>query len=120
LLSFGMSFGSGLSIWARCGVFRNNVLLPYESGSRRSNQYEAAGSYARTFAIPYWAVCLIALLVPFHWVIQRERERMQREWRIQGRGAGCGYDLRATPDRCPECGRFANDERGMMNAECEA
>jgi hypothetical protein len=57
-------------------------------------------------AVPYWALLLATGLAPALWL----RGRMRRRGRILGgRCARCGYDLRASPGRCPECGSEAAD-----------
>jgi hypothetical protein len=54
-----------------------------------------------TYAIPHWAILLTTLPMPAAWIARRSRSR---RFLATGRCVACGYDLRATPDRCPECG----------------
>lgn len=52
-------------------------------------------------SFPHWLAVLIFGILPFRWY--RQLRRGQRN-AATGRCGVCGYDLRATPDRCPECG----------------
>jgi len=58
-----------------------------------------SGSYV---LVPHW-LPVLPLAAPGIWRAWRGVVMRRR----RGRGAcrGCGYDLRATPGRCPECGR---------------
>ena len=47
---------------------------------------------------------ILPAILPALWLIRRARQRCQSR---AGLCPQCGYDLRATPDRCPECGRAA-------------
>lgn len=53
---------------------------------------------------PYWPFCLLTSLLPA-FSLARAGLSQRRRWRVlRGCCPICGYDLRATPDRCPECG----------------
>jgi hypothetical protein len=54
--------------------------------------------------VPYWLPALAAAVPPV--ALLASRLRGHRRLRA-GRCGNCGYDLRATPDRCPECGNVS-------------
>ena len=51
--------------------------------------------------VPYWVLTLLFLVSPAMWSVRRWRTR---RWR-PGLCRNCGYDLRESRERCPECGR---------------
>lgn len=54
--------------------------------------------------LPYWVLLAAFACGPVVWLVTMRRRRLQIQRQAQGRCLTCGYDLRATPDRCPECG----------------
>ena len=52
-----------------------------------------------TWAIPLWQLALLTAVLPAYWFYRRRTQTDQLHL-----CAKCGYDLRATPERCPECG----------------
>jgi hypothetical protein len=73
----------------------------------------AGSGYQRVFVVPMTVMYALAGL-PALWIVlwfarlqMGYAEGRRREAALRaGRCAACGYDLRATPDRCPECGKI--------------
>lgn len=60
--------------------------------------------------LPCWLPALATSLLPVIWVIFTFRMR-DREMDCLNSCLNCGYDLRATTDRCPECGAKISSQR---------
>ena len=61
------------------------------------------GGRTRQLRVPYWALASATALPPLVWATLGLGHRRRR--RLRGLCPACGYDVRASPDRCPECGR---------------
>ena len=65
------------------------------------------GAPAPWLFVPYWSILVLTALLSATTVrpIARGIARLRGRMRVAaGRCATCGYDLRGTPNRCPECG----------------
>jgi hypothetical protein len=81
----------GPGFWHGLGFHFGRVYVTTPRGCQRSS----------SVSIPHWLLVMFLALVPLFWSISRWR-------RARHYGSGqcqvCGYDLSATPERCPECG----------------
>jgi hypothetical protein len=81
------------------------LLIPmrYGFGSRNdpARTYQGRTDVAQSVIAPAWLTGAVLALLRIRWVARYAR----RSRRVRtGCCATCGYDLRASPERCPECG----------------
>lgn len=58
------------------------------------------------FSVPF-------AILPLAWAVVVCRRERRRKRLAAGLCAGCGYDLRASPSRCPECGTVPKSLIGL-------
>jgi hypothetical protein len=90
-----------------------SVALWNRAGFGWFDERVTAGSRERVVSIvfPLWFVALPALATL---ILITTRHRPRRS--IGTSCATCGYDLRASPDRCPECGRAVPRKSAVLTA----
>ena len=70
------------------------------------------------FVAPYWLPIVLTAVLPAFWFFREAWRIGLRRGRLRaGRCGNCGYDLRATRTRCPECGSPTSRQResGFMS-----
>jgi hypothetical protein len=64
--------------------------------------------HSRNFWLPLWILIVLGSVMP---AVRFMRWRRRSRLVAAGRCAVCGYDLRASAERCPECGTLATTAR---------
>jgi len=62
------------------------------------------GNSVSTIDIPCYWIAIVSGLVSIPWLVRTARRVRSRHRISHNMCVTCGYDLRATHDRCPECG----------------
>lgn len=92
----------------------------YFDAHKRLRMWNTQGISLREWdvRVPYWWLMLVFSISPVGWICWKLNRRRSRR---TGLCSNCGYDLRATPGRCPECGTPARThDHGRAPGQAEA
>ena len=90
--------------FAGFGLYRDTLILTavsYHGPTRVWTVINGSFPEGTTLQVPHWALAVPGMILPLLW--WRRRHRTQRR-RALGLCLTCGYDLRASSERCSECG----------------
>jgi 4-amino-4-deoxy-L-arabinose transferase-like glycosyltransferase len=87
------------------GFVEQHGWIGFRFGSGNSSGYPIVRVW--TIRLPLWFIVLLSVATPICWLRVAIRDRARR---LRGRCLNCGYDLRASKDRCPECGQLIPPE----------
>jgi hypothetical protein len=101
----GFMWGAGAPLRVPGGVWgfyleRIDQPLRYRfAGGRQQGRREKF-----SLTVPHWLIVVLSAALPVRRAVTRRRQRVLSGRLRLGLCPTCGYDLRASPDRCPECG----------------
>jgi hypothetical protein len=91
----------GIDVWRKWLLFRYDRA---EQAPSPLGDGTAARVVSRVVVVPHWSMMLLAAALPLARLRGVIATRRRTARAAGGRCVVCGYDLRATPGRCPECG----------------
>ena len=97
---------AGFSYW------RDDVTVQTRRGNPLPGRHGIQSAWALALAWP----TLLTMILPAVWIVRRLRALRGTDPLIC---PTCGYDLRATPGRCPECGHVPGDVGGARRQGLE-
>ena len=98
----------GVRLASGCGHFSWRPRTPYRPDwagqvARLGFRYTRWSDGSGEVAVPLWAP--LAASCVLGWAARRGTVAAKRSRTLRGTCPDCNYDLRASADRCPECGR---------------
>jgi hypothetical protein len=81
-------------------------LMPLQGGTRVSMRPGMNPGYRYLrICFPYWSAAAVSGVMVWPWIgWTAYRRRRARQWDRAGLCPKCGYDIRANPAKCSECG----------------